>query len=194
MIADPDLEGGGHLNLHADFTVHFHPHLASPREPTSLSEHNWKKEWKDAIEFCDRETTRCVVKVQPILNHALIFTTNDDSYHGFPDALECPERESRMSVALYYYTISDSAVAHATAWKSRPGDTKGQAGHDLGGSPSHHRVQQGQEQARLFRRFRQPRAGIPLQKGRCAATGRNPNEEGSRSRFGLHGGSLPAPF
>ena len=38
-----------------------------------------------------------------------------------------PRGESRKSVTLYYYTISDTAVAHATAWKSRPDDTKGKA-------------------------------------------------------------------
>jgi hypothetical protein len=33
-----------------------------------------------------------------------LFETNDISYHGHPDPLQCPEGVFRKSIALYYYT------------------------------------------------------------------------------------------
>jgi hypothetical protein len=63
-----------------------------------------------------------VSKVPPLLNEALIFETNDISYHGFPEPLRCPEGESRKSVALYYYTLDPNVTARSTNYRPRPGD------------------------------------------------------------------------
>ena len=43
-----------------------------------------------ALELWDREMRRCVVKVPPLFNDALIFRTDEISYHGFPDPLRYP--------------------------------------------------------------------------------------------------------
>ena len=48
---------------------------------------------------------RCGAKYPPLLNRALIFTTDGRSLHGFPDTLKCPQGQSRKSLALYYYTV-----------------------------------------------------------------------------------------
>jgi len=67
--------------------------------------------------------TRCVVKVPPLLNHALIFSADENSYHGFPDPLRCPETVTRKSVALYYYTKDREVNSRSTNYRARP-DTK----------------------------------------------------------------------
>ena len=60
----------------------------------------------------------------PLLNHVLIFTTDEKSLHGFPDPLTCPEGQSRKSLALYYYTVEadEKVVAHSTDYFARPQD------------------------------------------------------------------------
>ena len=67
---------------------------------------------------------RCAVKYSPLLNHALIFTTDERSLHGFPDPLTCPEGQSRKSLALYYYTVEQGqkTEARSTDYFARPQD------------------------------------------------------------------------
>jgi len=64
------------------------------------------------------------VKIPPLFNEALIFRTDEISYHGFPDPLRCPEGESRKSLALYYYTVESGVgvKAHSTNYRPRPQD------------------------------------------------------------------------
>ena len=66
----------------------------------------------------------CVTKIPPLFNEALIFRTDEISYHGFPDPLRCPETESRKSLALYYYTIESGTEfkTRSTDYRPRPED------------------------------------------------------------------------
>jgi hypothetical protein len=70
---------------------------------------------------------RCLAKMMPEANHALIFNTDETSYHGFPDPLQCPEGVTRKSIALYYYTPVDPAeyTPRATDYRARPSDRAG---------------------------------------------------------------------
>ena len=69
--------------------------------------------------------SRCGARYPPLLNHAVIFTTDERSLHGFPDPLRCPEGAARKSLAFYYYTVEDHAKAtsHSTDYFARPNDT-----------------------------------------------------------------------
>jgi hypothetical protein len=65
----------------------------------------------------------CVAKYPPLLNHVLIFNTDERSFHGFPEPLACPENTARKSLALYYYTAdSSSQRIRSTNFRARPGD------------------------------------------------------------------------
>ncbi|MFZ3245482.1 MAG: 2OG-Fe(II) oxygenase [Candidatus Acidiferrales bacterium] len=135
LVADPSLEGGGlhqsarggFLNLHTDFTMHHH-HKNWKRRINLILYLNpqWELEWGGAIELWDKEMSRCCASVPPLLNHALIFSTTDYSYHGFPEKLRCPEGASRKSLALYYYTIErdSNAVGRSTDYQARPTDSR----------------------------------------------------------------------
>lgn len=137
LLADPTLEGGGlhqsarggFLNVHADFTMHHHqPNWRRRINLILYLNPGWRPEWGGATELWDESVQRCVASVLPLLNHALIFSTTDTSYHGFPEKLACPGGVSRKSLALYYYTLDDHATAaRSTNYRARPSDSKGSA-------------------------------------------------------------------
>ncbi len=133
LISDPMLEGGGlhqsgpggYLNVHTDFSMH-HFHTNWHRRVNLIVYLNpaWREEWGGAIELWEPKMARCGAKYQPLLNHALIFTTDERSLHGFPDPLTCPDGQTRKSLALYYYTAEPGAklTAHSTDYFARPQD------------------------------------------------------------------------
>jgi len=138
LVSDDTLEGGGlhqssrggFLNVHADFTMHHHQKNWRRRINLILYlNEGWQEEWGGAIELWDRKMTRWVARVQPLLNHALIFNTDDHSFHGFPDRLTCPQGVSRKSLALYYYTpeVMRVGTGRSTNYRARPSDSPLQA-------------------------------------------------------------------
>ena len=99
---------------------------------------DWKDAWGGAIELWDKRMTRCIERVPPLFNHAVIFNTDETSYHGFPDPLTCPPGVTRKSVALYYYTLEHDVVTvpRSTNYQARPSD-----------SPVHHALVWADKQA-----------------------------------------------
>lgn len=139
LLADPSLEGGGmhqsgaggFLNVHADFTMHHH-HKNWRRRINVVVYLNqgWNPEWGGAIELWDKTMRRCVVRIPPLANHAVIFNTDEHSYHGFPDPMTCPAGTTRNSLALYYYTVDEDTQAsrhRSTDYRARPGDGRAKA-------------------------------------------------------------------
>lgn len=142
LLADPSLEGGGlhqserggYLNVHTDFSTH-HVHTNWHRRVNLILYLNpgWDERWGGSIELWERSAegkmTRCGAKYPPRLNHALIFTTDEKSLHGFPDPLTSPEGQSRKSLALYYYTDEgpERSVMRSTDYYARPQDGRGKA-------------------------------------------------------------------
>lgn len=118
LQADPNIEGGGmhqteaggFLNVHADFQMH--PHEKTWRRRVNLILYlnpEWKQEWGGCIEFWDREMKNRVKKISPEFNRVVIFNTNKESFHGYPDPMRCPQGITRKSLALYYYTVEADA-------------------------------------------------------------------------------------
>lgn len=112
LIADDDLMGGGlhetrsggFLRVHTDFNMH--PKLKLNRRLNLLLYLNprWDDAWNGHIELWDEEVSAPYLKLQPIKNRALIFETNEGSYHGHPHPLKTPTDLSRRSMAVYYYS------------------------------------------------------------------------------------------
>jgi Rps23 Pro-64 3,4-dihydroxylase Tpa1-like proline 4-hydroxylase len=134
LMADPMLEGGGlhqsgtggYLNVHTDFSMHhFHTNWRRRVNLILYLNSGWNEEWGGALELWERKMIRRAAKYPPLLNHALIFTTDERSLHGFPEPLTCPAGVSRKSLALYYYTVEHDrkAVAHSTDYFPRPQDS-----------------------------------------------------------------------
>ena len=99
-----EIKRGGLLKVHADFNKH--PQLKLDRRINVLVYLNkdWKEEYGGFFELWDRNMEKCEQKILPTFNKLAIFSTTDYSYHGHPDALNCPEDRSRKSLALYYYS------------------------------------------------------------------------------------------
>lgn len=114
LIPDPYLMGGGFhsisrggfLKIHADFN--WHDKLQLHRRVNILLYLNgdWQEEWGGYLELWDKNMNHCVKKIAPLFNRLVIFGTNDTSFHGHPEPLECPPDISRQSIALYYYTAN----------------------------------------------------------------------------------------
>jgi Rps23 Pro-64 3,4-dihydroxylase Tpa1-like proline 4-hydroxylase len=132
LKADPSLEGGGlhqtqrggFLNIHADFTVH--PHKRNWRRRVNVLVYlneGWQPEYKGDLELWTRDMKECAAKIGPVFNRCAIFNTDDDSYHGLPEPIECPQDMTRKSIALYYFTEEATAPRkRATNYRARPGD------------------------------------------------------------------------
>jgi hypothetical protein len=133
LRADPSLEGGGmhqteaggFLNVHADFTMHHHHQNWRRRCNLILYlNEDWKAEWGGALELWDAGMQSCVIRIPPLLNHAVIFNTDEVSFHGYPDPITCPPEMTRKSLALYFYTVEEGRgrTARSTNYQPRPGD------------------------------------------------------------------------
>lgn len=132
LLADDSLEGGGlhqskrngFLNVHADFTVH--PHRRNWRRRVNLLIYlnkDWQPDYRGDLELWDRQMKGVVRKIAPIFNRCAIFNTDQDSYHGLPDPILCPDDMTRKSIALYYFTEETTApTLRATNYQPRPGD------------------------------------------------------------------------
>ncbi len=132
LIPDPWFRGGGlhqiypkgKLDVHADFNVHHHLKLNRRLNALLYLNFNWREEWGGHLELWDKGMQGCQIKISPKFNRLVIFETNDDSYHGHPNPLDCPPGVTRKSMAWYYYTSPQESerVSHSTLFKKRPED------------------------------------------------------------------------
>ena len=75
-----------------------------------------------------KQMTKKTLSLSPSLNNMLIFRTDKDSNHGFPDKILCPDTVMRKSIALYYYVEENRTFPiqirkrkyFTTVWKKRP--------------------------------------------------------------------------
>ena len=131
LLADPYLAGGGQhqtgrggrLKVHSDFNVH--PFLPLTRRLNMLVYLNigWEDSWAGALELWNSDMSEAVVTVTPTLGQVVVFTCTDESFHGLPDPIQCPEGTFRRSLAFYYFTVDGTTPdPRSTMWKERPGE------------------------------------------------------------------------
>ena len=98
---------GGHLNLHIDYAIH--PKLNAERRLNLIIYLNreWQREWGGSLTLWhgNGRPERKFAEIEPTYNRAVIFATGDNSWHGFPDAVTCPQNRSRVSLAMYYCSL-----------------------------------------------------------------------------------------
>lgn len=134
LIPDPhfaggglhQIEPGGYLKIHADFNRHSRLKLDRRLNLLLYLNEGWEEGWGGHLELWDREMTRCARRILPVFNRCVIFSTNDDSFHGHPEPLRCPPGRTRKSLALYYYTNGrppeEVSAEHGTLTRLRPGE------------------------------------------------------------------------
>lgn len=132
LIADNDLEGGGlhqspkggFLNIHADFTVH--PHHRNWQRRVNLLIYlnkNYDEQWAGELELWDRKMEKCCNKIAPLFNRCVMFNTESDTFHGHPEPFNCPDGESRKSIALYYFTEEkEPTKVQSTEYRAKPNE------------------------------------------------------------------------
>lgn len=110
LIADVDFEGGGihkiknggRLELHSDYNKHPNKDIWRRINLLLYLTPNWN--YNGHLDLYEKEPLVKVKSILPTFNRAVIFNTTDDSIHGHPTPLVCPEEISRYSFALYYFT------------------------------------------------------------------------------------------
>jgi hypothetical protein len=108
LFLDPWLEGaglhslpcGGFLNMHTDFNVHPHHQWHRRANVLIYLNEDWDEAWGGHLILGKNREK----KISPRAGRAVIFETNQDSWHGNPEPVTCPEGVERRSLAMYYYT------------------------------------------------------------------------------------------
>lgn len=133
LIPDPHFRGagfhltlrGGHLSLHADFNRDRFRALNRRLTVLYYLNPDWREEWGGALELWNPELTRREVEIAPALDRLVVMTNADDSWHGHPQPLACPENRGRAAVVAYFYTADvspDAAAARSATWVTPEGD------------------------------------------------------------------------
>jgi Rps23 Pro-64 3,4-dihydroxylase Tpa1-like proline 4-hydroxylase len=117
LLKDDIMAGGGlhqspksgFLDIHVDANKHpFNKKLHRRINLIIYLNKHWKDDYGGSIELWSDnkyKPGKIIKSVLPKFNRAVIFATNRTSWHGVEE-INCPEGESRKSIALYYYTKS----------------------------------------------------------------------------------------
>jgi len=108
---DPTLYGSaisvmprhGRLNIHLDYEKH--PVLINKERRLNVILYlnkEWHDKWNGRTELWDTNISKCIIEQKVEYNTAIIFETNNLSWHGVPDKLMCPENITRKTLAYYY--------------------------------------------------------------------------------------------
>lgn len=115
LYADYGLNGGGlhthmrggKLNTHLDYSIH--PKLKLERRINILIyiTPDWHDEWGGFLGFWENNKMGAgpgdlIKSIAPKFNRAIIFDTTQNSWHGLPEPINCPENITRNSLAVYY--------------------------------------------------------------------------------------------
>jgi Rps23 Pro-64 3,4-dihydroxylase Tpa1-like proline 4-hydroxylase len=92
----------GRLNIHLDYEKH--PFSGKERRLNIIlfMSKDWNTNWNGANELWNSDVSKCIAKTDVKFNRAILFKTNDISWHGLPEKLQCPNDVFRKSLAYYY--------------------------------------------------------------------------------------------
>lgn len=132
LLADPTLDGGGlavtapggYLNVHSDSLAHGKRRTWSRQVNLILFlTPGWQEAYRGWLELWDAPPTRCVRRILPSFNRAVLFRTTPTSLHGVPAGVASPPGVLRQSLAVYYFRDEGRVCRlHPTRYLPLPGD------------------------------------------------------------------------
>ena len=148
LIADETLFGGGThenragqgLDVHIDFNIDERRMLHRRVNLLVYLNKEWEEAWGGSIELHSNPRQPEIDEVKrflPLFNRALIFETNEYSWHGFRRIELPPDKEhlSRKSISIYLYTrerpVEEVVAPHTTFYVPQPLPERFSAGHTL---------------------------------------------------------------
>ena len=148
LIADETLFGGGThenlagqgLDLHIDFNIDERRMLHRRVNLLIYLNKEWEESWGGAIELHRDPFNPAIdewTSVVPLFNRAVLFETNEYSWHGFRRIELPPEKQhlSRKSFSIYLYTqdrpAEEVVAPHTTFYVAAPLPAHVRAGHTL---------------------------------------------------------------
>ena len=118
----------GRLNIHLDYEKH--PYSGKERRLNIIlfMSKEWNTNWNGANELWNSDVTKCIAKTDIKFNRAILFKTNDISWHGLPDKILCPDNIFRKSLAYYYVSQlntkkNENQCRKKAKFVKRPDDT-----------------------------------------------------------------------
>ncbi len=133
IYADRGLHGGGwhaharggKLNIHLDYSIH--PKLGLERHYNLIvyMTPDWQSSWGGGLELWSHndvtnQPKEMVTYVENRFNRAVIFDTTQNSWHGLPRNLTCPQGVVRRSLAMYYLTDPEQSAPNRLRAKFAP--------------------------------------------------------------------------
>lgn len=141
LDSDPYLHGGGihctkkggKLDMHLDYSIHPKSKLERRLNLIIYLSKEWDPAWGGKLELWNQDMSNCEQTVDIKWNRAVLFATNDISYHGHPDPIDCPDDTTRNSIALYYLTEPQPNASDRprALFVARPQDSKDQETEDF---------------------------------------------------------------
>ena len=130
LVSDYGLHGGGFhmhprggkLNMHKDYSIH--PKLGLERRLNIIiyMTPDWEESWGGGLQLWTHDESKNLPgqlskQVHNRFNRAILFDTTQNSWHGLPHEIQCPENKSRNSLAIYYLSEPQSgAETHTKAY------------------------------------------------------------------------------
>ena len=113
------------LDIHVDYNLHPMEKKQRRLNLILFLNKNWQEDWGGALEFWNKDVSKCMQSIPPLFNRCVIFECNEISYHGY-SRINCPEAESRKSFYHYYFSEpSKKLIFHDTIFKNKPEENIG---------------------------------------------------------------------
>lgn len=124
LLPDPEMRSCGLLLMrpghykfiHADYQIH----ATQPRWLRRVNlllyfNEAWKDEYNGHLVLGDPDRSTDAVRITPLLNRCVVFTTTRETLHGVPDRIACPPGMARKVLMLQYYTEERQPPAFETS-------------------------------------------------------------------------------
>lgn len=128
LIPDPHLLGGGFhridhggfLDVHIDFNWYQDLSLYRRLNVIIYLNPEWHEEKGGLLELWQNEPREPIKTVIPSFNRCVIFEVTDQSFHGYPQPVNCEPGDCRKAMAFFYYTrdrpASEGVEPHPTIY------------------------------------------------------------------------------